>query len=158
MAPRKTPDSSSLTTCNPSIDPARLEQTVKWLLTGARILLLHCYPYHREAGYLAHVFPHAYLDVGLAVNYTGARAHRVIAESLELAPFDRVLFSSDAYGLAELFHLGATLFTRGLLRTVNEWIVDGEWDAAEAERVIRMICGENARRVYRLGARDEAGR
>lgn len=36
MAPRKTPDSSSLTTCNLSIDPARLEQTVKWLLTGAR--------------------------------------------------------------------------------------------------------------------------
>ena len=39
---------------------------------GVDVLLLHCYPYHRQAGYLAQVFPHVYFDVGLAVNHTGA--------------------------------------------------------------------------------------
>jgi uncharacterized protein len=31
--------------------------------TGSPLLLLHCYPYHRQAGYLAQVYPHVYLDV-----------------------------------------------------------------------------------------------
>ena len=52
-------------------------------------MLLHCYPFHREAGYLAQVFPHVYFDVGLAVNYTGRAAGAVLAESLELAPFGK---------------------------------------------------------------------
>ncbi|WP_237767483.1 hypothetical protein [Serinicoccus sp. CUA-874] len=73
--------------------------------SGARFMLLHCYPYHREAGYLAHVFEHVYCDVGLAVTYTGAQSAQVIAESLELTPFAKALFSSDAFGAAELFHL-----------------------------------------------------
>src|SRR5262249_47419690 len=32
--------------------------------TGAPVLLLHNYPYHREAGYLAQVFPNVYADLG----------------------------------------------------------------------------------------------
>ena len=35
------------------------------------VLLLHCYPYHRQAGYLAQAFPNVYIDVGLAVNHVG---------------------------------------------------------------------------------------
>ena len=63
---------------------------------GVDVLLLHCYPYHRQAGYLAQVFPHVYFDVGLAVNHTGLGSAGVVAESLELAPFAKILFSSDA--------------------------------------------------------------
>src|SRR5262249_33224923 len=32
--------------------------------TGAPVMLLHNYPYHREAGYLAQVFPNVYADLG----------------------------------------------------------------------------------------------
>jgi predicted TIM-barrel fold metal-dependent hydrolase len=35
------------------------------------IMLLHCYPYEREAGYLAQAFNNVYLDGGLAINYLG---------------------------------------------------------------------------------------
>ena len=38
------------------------------------IVLLHCYPYEREAGYLAQAFNNVHLDVGLSVNHLGARA------------------------------------------------------------------------------------
>ena len=37
-------------------------------------MLLHNYPYHREAGYLAQVFPHVYVDAGLATHNLGHRA------------------------------------------------------------------------------------
>ncbi|MET8149179.1 amidohydrolase family protein [Actinoplanes sp. NPDC049668] len=118
---------------------------------GTAIMLLHCYPYHRQAGYLAQVFPHVYLDVGLAVNHVGARATAVIAESLELAPFHKVLYSSDAFGLPELHVLGAELFRRGLTEVLGGWVAAGSWSAPDAERVALMIGAGNAERVYGLG-------
>ncbi len=114
------------------------------------VLLLHCYPFHRQAGYLAQVFPHVYCDVGLAVNYVGARAAAVVAESLELAPFHKTLYSSDAFGLAELHHLGALLFRRAFDEVVGAWVRDGLWSAHDAGRVARMIGAGNAERVYGL--------
>ncbi|WP_281966269.1 amidohydrolase family protein [Serinicoccus marinus] len=118
--------------------------------SGARFMLLHCYPYHREAGYLAHVFEHVYCDVGLAVTYTGAQSAQVIAESLELTPFAKALFSSDAFGAAELFHLGAELFRRGLTQALQTWSGPQGWPEQEQQRVARMITADNARRVYGL--------
>jgi uncharacterized protein len=114
------------------------------------IMLLHCYPFHRGAGYLAQAYPHVYLDVGLAINYTGARAAAVVAESLELAPFGKLLFSSDAWGPPELHYLGALLWRRATARVLGDWVADGEWSQADALRVAEMIGGRNARRVYRL--------
>jgi predicted TIM-barrel fold metal-dependent hydrolase len=114
------------------------------------VMLLHCYPYHRTAGYLAHVFPHVYLDVGLAVNYTGARSRAVVAESLEVAPFGKVLFSSDAWGPAELHYLGAVLWRRAMASVLGEWVEAGEWSRADAVRVAQMVGVGNAKRVYRL--------
>lgn len=118
--------------------------------SGARVILLHCYPFHRNAGYLAHVFPHVFCDVGLAINYVGARSPQVIAESLELTPFDKALFSSDAFGLSELYYLGAHLFRRGLLRVVNGWIDADEWNVATGETLVRKICQDNTVRAYQL--------
>ena len=123
--------------------------------SGARVLLLHCYPFHREAGYLAQVFPHVYFDVGLAINYTGSRSVEVIAETLELAPFHKILFSSDAFGVAELFHLGALLFRRGLEEVLDTFAERDGWPRQERVRVAELIAWRNAERVYRLGA--EAG-
>ena len=139
-------------------DPLLLTEWLRLTRTsGARVLLLHCYPFHRNAGYLAHAFPHVFCDVGLAVNYVGARSPQVIAESLELTPFDKALFSSDAWGLPELYHLGAHLFRRGLRATIDGWIAADEWSAADGERLVRRICGENAIRAYELDAAPAFG-
>ncbi|MEZ7125662.1 amidohydrolase family protein [Nonomuraea sp. AD125B] len=132
-------------------DPLLLTRWLKLVEpTGMDVLLLHCYPYHRNAGYLAQVFPHVYFDVGLGVNYTGSRSAELIAESLELAPFAKTLFSSDAWGPAELHFLGAHLFRRGLGRALRHWVDAGEWSERDAVRVARMIGADNALRVYRL--------
>ena len=119
--------------------------------SGARVLLLHCYPFHREAGYLAQVFPHVYFDVGLAINYTGSRSDAVIAETLELAPFHKILFSTDAFGIAELYYLGALLFRRGLARALDAFARQDAWPAHEQRRIVESIAFRNARRAYRLG-------
>jgi predicted TIM-barrel fold metal-dependent hydrolase len=119
-------------------------------------MLLHCYPYHREAGYLATAYPQVYVDVGLALNFVGpGRAGQVLAEALELTPPAKMLYSSDAFGLPELYHLSAVVF-RGALRRLLDNVVDaGEWSAADAARIAEMIGWRNAQRAYGLHDRPQ---
>ncbi len=120
--------------------------------TGVPVMLLHNYPYHREAGYLAQVFPHVYLDAGLATHNLGARAPALLAEALELAPFGKFLYSSDAFGLPELHYLGAALFRSALSTFLRTGLDEDLYDERTVARLARMLCADNARRAYQLGA------
>jgi predicted TIM-barrel fold metal-dependent hydrolase len=120
--------------------------------TGAAVLLLHCYPYHRQAGAMANLFPHVYMDVGEALNHVGARSATILAEALELTPFHKMLYSSDAFGLPELHYLGAAAFRRDIAAVTGAFVAEGAWAASDAARVAEMIGSGNARRVYRLNA------
>jgi predicted TIM-barrel fold metal-dependent hydrolase len=115
---------------------------------GVPVLLLHCYPFHRHAAYLAQVFSHIFLDVGLAVHNTGALSRTVLRESLELAPFGKLLFATDAYGLAELFYLGAELFRGGLSAVLGDLVEADEMAAGDVDHVASLITRDNARRIY----------
>lgn len=114
------------------------------------IMLLHTYPFHRNAGYLAQMFENVYLDVGLAINYTGARSKAIIAESLELAPFHKILFSSDAWGLSELTYMGAAMFRYGFGRVLADWVDQDLWSLADAKHVTDSVGYANAKLAYRL--------
>jgi predicted TIM-barrel fold metal-dependent hydrolase len=132
-------------------DPALLTPFLRAVeSTGVAVILLHCYPYHRNAAYLAHVFPHVHVDVGLTLTYVGTRAGAVLAETLELAPFAKVLFSTDAYGLPELYVVGAALFRQQLQRLLTGWVAEDACTLADAERIAGMIASGNARQIYRL--------
>ena len=131
--------------CNPLLLTALLRAIEP---TGVPVMLLHNYPYHREAGYLAQVFPHVYMDAGLATHNLGHRATALIAECLELVPFGKFLYSSDGFGLPELHYLGAVLFRRGLSSFLRAGLDDGAWTEADAAQIARLTGYENARRVY----------
>ncbi len=127
-------------------DPALLTEFLRASVTGPAVLLLHCYPYHRHAAYLASVFPHVHLDIGLAIPHVGRRAGAVLAETLELAPFHKLLYSSDAYGLAELYLLGAVGFRDAVDEVLDELAIG----PTDRNRIAQMIGSGNARRVYGL--------
>ena len=132
-------------------DPAHLHSFLRAAEPNAvPIVLLHCYPYQRQAGWLAQVFPHVYVDVGLTVAQVGARADAVLAEFCELAPFGKLLFSTDGYALPELFLVGAAQFRHSLARLLTTWVTEGAMPAADADRIAAMIGADNARRLYRL--------
>lgn len=116
------------------------------------IVLLHCYPYEREAGYLAQAFNNVYVDGGLSVNYLGARGPAFIARLLEMAPFRKILYSSDGFGPAELHFLGAALWRRGIHRVLGGFVDRGEWSVSDAIRVVDLLARDNAARIYRLAA------
>jgi uncharacterized protein len=84
------------------------------------------------------------------VNFTGPRSRELVARSLELAPFTRILYSSDAYGPAELHYLGARQWRNAVTKVVGGWIDDGDWSDADARKIVQLIARDNARRVYAL--------
>jgi uncharacterized protein len=132
-------------------DPLRLTQFLRATeKLQVPIVLLHNYPFHRHAAYLTQVFSHVFADVGLAVHNTGALSHVLIRETLELAPFGKLLFSSDAYALAELYYLGAQLFRRGLSAIFEELIKADEITTQDAAHISGLIARDNAYRVYGL--------
>ncbi len=114
------------------------------------VLLLHCYPFHRQAGYLAQAFDHVNFDVGLAINYLGSRATSLVAEALDTAPFAKQLYSSDAFGPPELHLLGAVLWRRSMGLVLGEWVRDGDCSERDAIAIVDMIGVHNAERVYSL--------
>jgi predicted TIM-barrel fold metal-dependent hydrolase len=114
------------------------------------IMLLHCYPYEREAGYLAQAFNNVYLDGGLAINHLGARSAGFIARLLEMAPFRKILYSSDGFGPAELHFLGARLWRNGIRDILQGFVNADEWGERDAIRVVDLIAYGNSRRVYRI--------
>ncbi|MCL2535180.1 MAG: hypothetical protein FWE39_13545, partial [Nocardiaceae bacterium] len=71
-------------------------------------------------------------------------------------PFGSVLFSTDGCGLPELFHVAAAQFRTALAELLEKEVRQGRWSRNDAERVARMITGDNARRVYRLESPSSA--
>jgi predicted TIM-barrel fold metal-dependent hydrolase len=118
--------------------------------SGVQVMLLHCYPFQREAGYLAHVYPHVWLDTGAAISYTGPNSLAVVRESLEVAPFGKVLFSTDAFGLPELYLCGARLWRRALGLLLKEWLSSDWLSPADAQRYAANIASGNAGLAYGL--------
>jgi predicted TIM-barrel fold metal-dependent hydrolase len=119
-------------------------------MTPVPVLLLHCYPFHRQAGYLAQAFDNVNFDVGLAINYLGVRSTGLVAEALETAPFAKQLYSSDAFGPPELHVLGSVLWRRAMGRVLGGWVRAGDCTVQDAIRIVDMIAAHNAERVYPL--------
>ncbi|MDX8033681.1 amidohydrolase family protein [Lentzea sp. BCCO 10_0856] len=133
--------------CDPSLLTPFLRATAS---LGVPVLLLHNYPFHRQAGYLAQVFPHVFCDLGLATHGLGHQAPRVLAEALEIVPYGKFLFSSDAFGLPELYYLGALLFRRALSEFLSDGLRRDAFLEEDAHRIARLIASDNAARVYKL--------
>lgn len=117
---------------------------------GVPIMLLHNYPFHRNAAYLAQVFEHVFIDVGLATHNAGHRASAIIAETMEIVPFGKLLFSTDAFGLAELYHLGTALFRQGLSDFLYAGLTSDVLSEVDAHRIAALVGHRNAERVYGL--------
>ncbi len=121
---------------------------------AAPIVLLHAaYPFTRAAGYLAAVYPQVYVDVGLAVpSLSVAGMRRAIAMLFELSPTSKIMYSSDAHMIPDLYYLGAKWGRAALGQVLDQAIADDDLTAAEAEAVAIAILNQTARTLYRLGA------
>jgi len=116
----------------------------------APIVLLHAsYPFTRAAGYLAAVYPNAYLDLGLAIPYLSQAGMRfAVRAAMELAPLSKIMFSTDAHLIPETFYLGARCGRSVIAEALSQAVTDGDLTAQEAERAAWDILHRNAARLY----------
>lgn len=114
-------------------------------------VLLHAsYPYVRELGYLAAIYANVHADVGLAIPHLAAEIPTMLRQLLSLAPSTKVVYSSDASQIPELFWLAARWGRRGLGTVLDELIALGALDHGEALAVGQRVLGENAAGIYGL--------
>jgi len=112
-------------------------------------VLLHAgYPYVRELSYLASLYGNVFADVGLAIPYAGVDIPAVWTQVLGLAATSKVLFSTDAHSIPELFWLACRAGRWGLGRALEGAIEMGAFTEAEALDAARALLGGNAARLY----------
>lgn len=128
----------------PGADPSLLAPIVERFATTP-FVLLHCYPFVRQASWLAHVYANVFLDVSLTIPHVW-RAAEMIRQALELAPVSKLLYASDAARTPELYYLAATWSRAALAEVLGEALPPDE-----AETAARRVLRENALGLYGLG-------
>uniref|UniRef100_A0A1D1YPR0 Protein fluG n=1 Tax=Anthurium amnicola TaxID=1678845 RepID=A0A1D1YPR0_9ARAE len=115
-----------------------------------RIVLLHAsYPFSKEASYLASVYSQVYLDFGLAVpklSFEGMASS--VKALLDLAPINKVMFSSDGYAFPETYYLGAKRAREVVYSVLCGACDDGDLTIPEAVEAINGIFKQNALQFY----------
>jgi len=125
------------------LDPSYLKPLVE-RFRETPFVLLHCYPYVREAGWLAHVYSNVWFDLSLTIPHV-SQPSQAIREALELAPVSKLLYASDAARTPELYYLAARWWRRALVEVLPELLPEDETAGAA-----RLILRDNALALYRL--------
>ena len=86
--------------------PAHLQPFIE-CYPAVPIVLLHAsYPFTREAGYLASVYENVYLDIGEVFPMVSQEGQeKVIRDSLELCPSEKLMWSTDGHWFPETYLL-----------------------------------------------------
>ena len=133
------------------VDPAALRLLFSERFRAAPIVLLHTgYPYIRSLAYLAAMFPNVYADMGESILFAAGEATEIYRELIGLAPASKLLFSTDASLVPELYWIGARIGRRALGRVLDEHIADGAIDESTALDWAERMLWRNSEAVYGL--------
>jgi hypothetical protein len=121
-------------------DPSHLKPAIE-RFRATPFVLLHCYPFVREAGWLAHVYGNVWFDLSLTIPHV-SRPAEMVRQALELAPVSKLLYASDAARTPELYYLAAKWWREALAEVLPELLED------DAEPAARRILRENALELY----------
>jgi hypothetical protein len=117
---------------------------------GLRVVLLHCYPYHREAAYLCAVHADVHMDISLALPQAGLDGGRAMGEVLGLCPWTKLLYATDATALPEAYLVAAQRHREALADALAELVAAAVLSADEAVEAGRRVLAGNAASLYRL--------
>ena len=108
----------------PFSSPAHLQPFIE-SYSAVPIVLLHAsYPFTREAGYLASVYDNVYLDIGEVfpmVSQDGQE--KVIKDSLELCPSEKLMWSTDGHWFPETYLLAVIQVRQALQKVCSSGIL-----------------------------------
>lgn len=114
----------------------------------AFVLLHASYPYVRELGYLAATYPNVWMDVGLAIPFITFEIPNLWRQALSLTPTSKIMFSTDAFSIPEIYWLAARWGRWGLAQVLQELVDLGVYTEEEAYAAAWQILADNAAGVY----------
>lgn len=106
------------------------------------------YPWMEEAAFIVSILPNVYMDISLQVPFTGHGVKRVIQQVLEMAPFDKVMYGSDAFTVPEMYWMGVDLFKSELTEVLNEFVEKDFMTVEKAQEIGEMLLYKNYETVY----------
>lgn len=116
-----------------------------------RLILLHAgYPWTKQAGQLAHTFPHVWVDMGQMTPWASLRLVECYRDVMAWAPLSKLVIGSGGHGTPEIAWLAAKTAKIALSEVMAETVRLGFMTEAQAEKAGRMILHDNAARLYRL--------
>lgn len=140
-------DDADLKQCNPLLMQNLFRIST---LQKTQFVLLHCYPFVREAAFLASLYPNVYMDLSLAVNIVSTSAEQMIGEALATAPATKILAGTDGHTCPETHWYAALCWKRGLAVSLTELVNKKMLTMQQVQQIAGMILHDNASRLYKL--------
>ncbi|TCD63144.1 hypothetical protein EIP91_005903 [Steccherinum ochraceum] len=132
--------------------PSHMQPIIKAYPQTKFVLLHSSYPYTREAGYLTANYPNVYLDFGEVFPFLSAEGQRgVVRQVLELAPTNKILWSTDGHWWPESYYLGTVQAREILYEVLSESVKHQEMTEAQAIGIVKRALFDNANKLYNLG-------
>ena len=116
------------------------------------VVLLHeSYPYTQQGAYLATIYENVYFDLSYGIPFLGY--HQMLEftrAAFSVAPYSKLLYSSDAVGVPEIHWVSALYGRRILGQVLGECIANGDLNQAEAEQAGVAVLHDNAIQLYKM--------
>ncbi|MGG0184988.1 amidohydrolase family protein [Bacillus rhizoplanae] len=107
------------------------------------------YPWVEEAAFIVSILPNVYMDISLQNPFAGHGVQRILSQVFEFAPFDKVMYGSDAFTVPEMNWLGVYLFKECFEKVLNTWVDSDYMNVETAQWIGEMILFRNFERVYK---------
>ncbi|RXT06542.1 amidohydrolase family protein [Ammoniphilus sp. CFH 90114] len=106
------------------------------------------YPWVEEAAFIVSILPKVYMDISLQNPFSGHGVQRILSQVFEFAPFDKVMYGSDAFTVPEMNWLGVHLFKECFENVLTSWVESNYMDSATAQVIGEMVLYRNFENVY----------
>ncbi len=115
------------------------------------VVLLHeSYPYTQQGAYLATVYENAYLDLSYGIPFLGYQEMLEFTRAaFSVAPYSKLLYSSDAVGVPEVHWISALDGRRIVGQVLGECVTNGDLSQSEAEQAGAAVLHDNAIQLYK---------
>ena len=116
-----------------------------------KIVLLHAgFPWTKQAGQMAHGFPHVWVDMGQMTPWASLRIAECYRDVMAWAPLSKIVVGSGGHGTPEIAWLAAKTAKIALAEVLGDAVRLGLIEEKDAEKTGRMILHDNAARLYGL--------
>ena len=116
-----------------------------------KIVLLHAgYPWTKQAGQMAHAFPHVWVDMGQMTPWTSLRIVECYRDVMAWAPLSKIVVGSGGHGIPEIAWLAAKTAKIALAGVLEDAVCRSLITLQDAEATAKMVLHDNAARLYGL--------